>query len=158
MIIADDELLALILRFVALDKKQDASDDAFLREQIQAMKQYLDRFPEEQQAERAMEWVQKKAENYRRNWQNREAGRRSFSTRCKDCPLRKRGAEVHCEIHEQWVYLLQRYIAGTLASKKYVRQSLQLLKAHKKDLKRRLSGDYETWKSKKRSKKILVPK
>ncbi len=155
MIIDDDDLLALILRFVALDKKGDASDKAFLRQQVQVMRQYLDQFPREQHALKALEWVQGRAADYRRNWQSREAGRRSFDTRCKNCPLRKRGAELYCEVHEQWLYLLQRYIAGEIDSKKYVKQALRLLKAHKKQLKHRVCDDYSEWMSEKRMEKTL---
>jgi len=157
MLIADDGLLALILRFVALDKKGDASDKAFLHQQVQAMRKHLHQFPKEQHALQALEWVQGRAADYRRHWQNREAGRRSFNTRCKDCPLRKRDAEEYCEIHEQWLYLLQRYIAGEIDSKKYVKQALRLLKAHKKQLKHRVSDDYDRWMNAKRMRKTIAP-
>lgn len=153
MLVADDELLALILRFVALDKKKDTTHEVFMRQQVQAMQQYIQGFPEEQQAERAMEWVQERAVQYRHNWQNREAERRGFGARCKDCPLRWRGIQKHCEIHEQWVYLLQCYITGSLTSKDYVEQVLGLLKTQKKQLKHRLSDPSRTWKGKKKRKK-----
>jgi hypothetical protein len=143
MLIVDDELLALIMRFVAWDKKGDASDQEFMRQQVQAMRRYLDQYPDEERGLRAMEWVQGRAADYRRSWQNREAGRRSVDVRCRDCPLRGRGTESHCEIHEQWLYLLRRYIGGEIDSKKYVKQTLKLLKDNKKQLKHRvkLNGD-----------------
>jgi ribosomal protein S15P/S13E len=155
MLIVDDELLALILRFGAQDKKAGTSNEDFLRQQVQTMRRHLAQFPREQHARRAMEWVQGRAADYRRSWQNREVGRHSAESRCKDCPLRKLGAEQHCEVHEQWLYLLQRYIAGEIGSKKYVRKSLKLLKSHKKQLKHRVVDDYAQWVSLGKVKKIV---
>jgi hypothetical protein len=145
MLVADDEGLALILRFTALDRKGDEADERFLREQVQAMQRYLADFPPEEQGQRAMEWVQARAREYRRNWQNREADRRSFAVRCQDCPLRRRGAERHCEVHEQWLFLLRRYISGEIRTRKYVKRTLRLLKAHKKQLRHQMAADYADW-------------
>ena len=137
MLIADDPLLALILRFVAGGEKADGSDEEFIRRQMQALKTYLAGFPKEEQGNRAMEWIERHAESYRRNWQRRMVSRQTLHQRCSDCPLRKRGTAEHCEIHEQWLYLLKRYVDGDIASKKYVKKALRLLKRHKKQLKMR---------------------
>lgn len=137
MLIVDDDMLALILRFVAMDKKDNVSDKAFLNEQVRVLRRYLEQFPEAERGQRTMEWVQGKAKAYRHHWQSREAGRRAFLTRCKDCPLRKRNSEEHCEVHEQWLYLLHRYISGEIQSRKYAKRALKLLSSYKKDLKYR---------------------
>jgi hypothetical protein len=138
VLIADEPLLALILRFVADADARDEADDAFIREQIQALRAYVAGFPQEEQGERAMEWIERHAEGYRQRWQRREVSRRTLHQRCADCPLRKLRAEEHCEIHEQWLYLLKRYIDGEVTSKKYVKRLLRLLKRHKKQLKLRV--------------------
>ena len=137
MLIADDPLLALILRFVAGGEKADGTDKEFIRRQMQALKTYVAGFPKEEQGNRAMEWIEHHAESYRRNWQRRMVARQTLRQRCPDCPLRKRGAAEHCEIHEQWLYLLKRYIDGDVSSKKYLKKALRLLKRHKKQLKMR---------------------
>ena len=139
MLIADDPLLALILRFVADGDEPDQANDEFIRQQIQALKAYVANFPKEEQGTKAMEWIERHAENYRRTWQRRTVSRRTVHQRCPNCPLRKRGAAEHCEIHEQWLFLLKRYIDGEITSKKYLKRALRLLKRHKKQLKLRSS-------------------
>lgn len=45
-----------------------------------------------------------------------------------------------CQIHREWLELLQQYVADDLDSKQYVKDSLELLNRHKKDLKFKLTG------------------
>lgn len=137
MFIVDDPLLALIVRFVPDSGQPDQANEDFIRTQVRALKDYVAQFPEEERGNRAMEWVQRHAKRYRRRWQTRTLARRTLYERCADCPLGQRGAE-HCEIHEQWLYLLKRYMDGDVASKKYVKEALALLQEHKDQLRRRI--------------------
>lgn len=137
MFIVDDPLLALIVRFVPDSGQPDQANEDFIRTQVRALKEYVAQFPEEERGNRAMEWVQRHAKRYRRRWQTRTLARRTLYERCADCPLGQRGAE-HCEIHEQWLYLLKRYMDGDVASKKYVKEALALLQEHKDQLRRRI--------------------
>ena len=137
MLIVDDPLLACIMRFVTDSDASDAENRQFLQMQIQTLKQYLLRFPEEEQGERAMEWVAQHAENYRRDWQRRSVSRQTYYLRCTDCPLRYLGASRFCEIHEQWLYLVRQYMLGETRSRDYVEQSLGLLGQHKESLRLR---------------------
>jgi hypothetical protein len=155
MFIADDPLLVLIVRFVVDGNEPDASNDEFIRQQLRVLKEYVAGFPEQEQGAKALEWISKHAERYRRNWQRRTVSRRTSLTRCDDCPLNKLDASQHCEIHEQWLYLLQRYIAGDCSSKKYVKKALKMLKHHKKQLKHRGAPGYEQWINPDRFKKTL---
>ena len=138
MFIVDDPLLALILRFLVAMDRSDTSNEEFLQRQIQTLKRYLAQFPEHQQGEKAMEWIQQHAENYRRDWQRRTLSQQSFYLRCEDCPMQSLGASEQCEIHEQWLYLLRLYTAGKLSSQSYVEQALAALQGGKDQLKRRI--------------------
>lgn len=141
MLIVDDPLLALIVRFCSDPDTPDETNQEFVRYQVQALKEYVGQFPETERGAKAMEWIQKYAAGYRRNWQNRTVARRTLEERCRDCPLGNRGATEHCEIHEQWLYLLKRYMDGEMMSKKYVKDALQLLRSHKKRLQRRSTDE-----------------
>jgi hypothetical protein len=155
MFIADDPLLVLIVRFVIDGNQPDVANDAFLQQQMRTLKEFVARFPEAEQNDKAFEWIAQHAEQYRQRWQRRTIRRQTTLARCADCPLIKQDASEHCEIHEQWLYLLQRYIAGQLSGKKYVKQALKMLKRQKKQLKRRGSPDYAQWMSPDKLKKTL---
>lgn len=137
MFIVDDPLLALIVRFVPDSGQPDQANEEFIRTQVLALKEYVAGFPEEERGNRALAWVQRHAKGYRRRWQTRTVARRTMYERCADCPLGQQGAE-HCEIHEQWLYLLKRYMDGDVASKKYVKESLALLQEQKDKLRQRM--------------------
>lgn len=134
MFIVDDPLLALILRFVVNTDKATKANEAFLQRQLRTIKQYLAQFPAEEQGTRAMEWIEQHAEAYRRSWQRRTVSSGTLTLRCKDCPLKRIGASEHCEIHEQWLYLLRQYIAGQATTAGYVEESLNLLRQYKDEL------------------------
>lgn len=137
MLIVDDPLLALILRFVVDTDQADADSEEFLKRQIQTLKQYVAQFPEREQGQRAMEWIEQRAKRYREDWQKRTVSQRTVHLRCADCPLAGRGASEHCEIHEQWLYLLRRYTAHEILSQDYIEQALALLRENRDQLKRR---------------------
>ncbi len=135
MFIVDDPLLSLILRFVVDTDGAAADNEEFLKRQVQTLKQHVARFPDHEQGMRAMEWIEQHAKRYREDWQRRTVSRRTLSLRCSDCPLAGRGVAEHCEIHEQWLYLLRRYTAGELLSREYIERALGLLQEHKDRLK-----------------------
>ena len=137
MLIVDDPLLALILRFVVDTDQTGADSEEFLKRQIQTLKQYVAQFPEREQGQRAMEWIEQRAKRYREDWQKRTVSQRTVHLRCADCPLAGRGASEHCEIHEQWLYLLRRYTAHEILSQDYIEQALALLQENRDQLKRR---------------------
>lgn len=136
----DDPLLALILRFVVGTNQQGDANEAFLQRQIQTLKKYLARFPDEEQGARAMEWIEQHAKGYREDWQRRRVSHRTLCLRCTDCPLADRGVEEHCEIHEQWLYLLRRYTSGSGVAAEFVEGALRLLQANKEQLKVRTTS------------------
>jgi hypothetical protein len=138
MFIADDPLLALILRFILDPDRSEVENEEFLRVQIKTLRKHLLQFPAEEQEARAMDWVVQHAAGYRRCWQRRAVSRQTWSLRCEDCPLRDRiDTAEHCEIHEQWLYLLRRYLTGELRSREYVQHALALLQGQKDALARR---------------------
>ncbi len=137
MFIVDDPLLALIVRFVINGQEPDASNEEFIKHQIETLRAYVEQFPPEQHGLKAMEWVEQHAERYRKDWQKRAVASWWTETRCDDCPLKHFGTEEFCEIHEKWSYLLKCYVSDEITSKKYIKNALHLLKKHKKLLKHR---------------------
>jgi hypothetical protein len=131
MFVADDPLLACIVRFVQGAQGGDSDNVDFLRLQIKALRRYLVQFPTEEQDDKAMEWVARHAADYRRYWQRRTISEQTWALRCEDCPIAGRGTAEHCEIHEQWLYLLRRYMLGEIRSRDYVERALSLLQANK---------------------------
>jgi hypothetical protein len=140
MLIVDDPLLALILCFVSKKRGKDRADEEFIQRQIRTLGEYVAPFPPEQQGDRAMEWIERNAADYRRTWQRRQVSHDTFDARCADCPLRSMNAAPHCEVREQWLYLLRRYMTGEVSSPAYVEDALRLLKVHKKQLGRRVAA------------------
>ena len=136
MSIVDDPLLALIVRFVTHDEEIDASDQEFAQRQLATLKSYVAGFPESERSERAMEWVEKHAESYRRDWQKKVVTHHMINQRCPDCPLmRSENGASTCVIHTEWLRLLQEYLGDEIDSRQYVADSLELLREHKNDLK-----------------------
>ena len=131
MFVIDDPFLALILRFVVDSENPDAPNDEFLKRQLKAMRRYLARFPAEEHTTRAIEWIGKHAARYRRDWERNSLASRTVYLRCADCPLADLGAAEQCEIHEQWLYLLHRYLAGEVNTRGYIEDCLALLRESK---------------------------
>ncbi len=139
MFIVDDPLLALILRFVINTDGASSANEEFLKRQLKAIKRYLTQFPTEEQGPKVMQWIERHAERYRDDWQRRSISKNTVYLRCDDCPLAVLDAAEHCEIHEQWLYLLRQYTAGQIGSTNYVENALDLLRDHKEELKLRLA-------------------
>lgn len=135
----DDPMLALIARFAGCCKTLDVSEDAFLRQQLDEIRDHVGRFPQEQQQEQAMEWVARNAEIYRRNWKKNLIAGEAISNRCADCPLERERDAKTCEIHERWLEVLRLYISKETSSRRYVEDSLDLLRRHKESLRRPVS-------------------
>ena len=135
----DDPMLALIARFAGCCSILDVSEDAFLRQQLDEIRGYVGRFPQEQQQEQALEWIARNAERYRRSWKKNLIAGEASTSRCPDCPLERRGDAGTCEIHERWLDVLNLYVSEETSSRRYVEDSLVLLRRHKEKLKRSLS-------------------
>ena len=128
-------MLALIARFVVDVDHLDVSDIEFLQQQIRTMQEHVAHLPADQKQECIIEWIEKHAENYRKEWQTKVISENVAQHRCPDCPLIHSGPSGHCEIHSQWAELLQQYLDEEISSRDYVEDTLQLLDEHKSDLK-----------------------
>lgn len=132
----DDPMLALIARFAGCCGDLDASEDAFLRRQCCQIREFVERYPTDQRQERALEWIARNAEEYRRKWQKDLVTDQATVNRCPDCPLERQDETVTCEIHDHWLELLNRYVADGTSSQAYVEDSLLLLRQHKERLRK----------------------
>ncbi len=132
MFVVDDPMLALIVRFVTRDRELDNSDEEFLRRQVNAMKQYLARYPEQEQDEKAIEWIAEYAAQYR--MQRQAVTQQAGQVRCMDCPMNTLGEESYCQIHFHWLELLGRYTRNELNSTEYVKAALRMLRENKQEL------------------------
>ena len=135
MFVVDDPMLALIVRFVAGDRDVDIRNDEFLQRQLKTILNYIGRFPEAEREARTLEWIQTNARRYRREWQRNAIASRLTDERCPDCPLIRDDEGSHCQIHERWLEILNEYANNAISSAQYVRDTLDLLEAHKARLK-----------------------
>lgn len=135
----DDPMLALIARFAGCCEGLDVSEEAFLRQQLGEIRGYIERYPEGEKQERAMDWIARNAERYRRNWQKRAVAAQASTSRCPDCPLDPRPGGARCEIHKRWLDVLNLYMSGETSSRQYVETSLDLLRGHKERLRKSLT-------------------
>ncbi len=140
MFVVDDALIALIMRFVVDTEDDSSGSEAFLQRQLKVLRRYLTQFPDEERSIRAMEWIGKHAARYRRDWERDTLADRTVYLRCADCPLADVDATEQCEIHEQWLYLLHRYLTGEVMTRAYVEDCLDLLRGYKVQHADRLNG------------------
>ena len=131
----DDPMLALLLRFVGRNQKISIHDDDFCQAQLAAIKEHTGQFPPGERRARALEWVEKYAREYRETWVKETVGDLFSCQRCPDCPLTETDVGGNCQIHDQWLELLQQYVTDEISSSIYVEHSLKLLARHKEDLK-----------------------
>lgn len=141
MFSVDDPFLALILRFVVETDGEESTDQEFLRRQLKALRQYLAQFPEQEHGSRALDWIGQHAARYRRDWELNAIASRTVYLRCADCPLEDFSSTEYCQIHEQWLFLLHRYLADEVTTRRYVEDSLALLRDYKNQHKVRLAVD-----------------
>lgn len=135
----NDSMFALILRFVGCNQEITFCDQEFIQKQLNAIQAHIEKFPSEEQELRAIEWIEKYAREYRKTWEKEMIDREFSDQRCPDCPLSEVVNFKHCQIHDQWLELLEQYVADEINSKKYVENALKLLVQHKENLKIKLS-------------------
>ncbi|MDT8375855.1 MAG: hypothetical protein RQ867_03840 [Mariprofundaceae bacterium] len=131
----NDSMLTLILRFTGHKQEVAFSDQEFIREQLKAIQEYVEQFPAEEKQSRAIEWIAKRARKYRKIWEKERITKEVSSHRCLDCPLSEPGVTGHCQIHVQWLELLQQYAANEISSRQYIERSLEMLAQNKEHLK-----------------------
>ncbi len=132
----DDPMLALIARFAGCCNDMKVSEETFLRRQCDQIRAYVESYPPDQRQQRALEWVTRNAEEYRRKWLRQLVTDEASLSSCPDCPLERRDRGDTCEIHGRWLELMNRYINGDITSKAYVDDALNLLSQHKQSLRR----------------------
>ncbi len=137
--VVNDALLALIVRFVGGNHDIKLCDNAFVQQQINDIQAYIKQFPTEEQNYQALVWIERYAKTYRERWENEMIARELQQKKCDDCPLTNR-SEYACQIHQEWLDLLQQYIEKKIGSQQYVEETLQLLEEHKRLLKWRTSA------------------
>ncbi len=135
MFIVDDPMLALIARFIVDVDNLDGFNEEFLARQVETMQRHVEKYPEDQQEMKAMEWIKDHARNYRREWQKRLISEQVAGKKCPDCPLVGDDPLSHCEIHDLWVNLLKAYTEDNITSTDYVEDTLKLLNDNKARLK-----------------------
>jgi hypothetical protein len=135
----DDPMFAMILRFVGANQEIDFLDNRFIRNQLDIIQKYIEKFPAKERRLRAKEWIEENARLYRETWKKEIITNRYSNQRCKDCPLLGTTTYEHCQIHDQWVELLRQYALGDINTKKYVEDTLKFLGKHKEHLKVKLS-------------------
>ncbi|VAX35603.1 hypothetical protein MNBD_UNCLBAC01-1914 [hydrothermal vent metagenome] len=135
----NEPMMALILRFVGRSQGITFYNDEFIQKQLKTIQKYIQNFPPEEQEERAMGWIEEYASKYRTQWEKETIHKEFFNCQCSDCPLLKESSAKHCEIHEHWLQLLNQYTSGEINSKKYVKNSLNLLTQNKENLKVKLN-------------------
>ncbi len=135
----DDPMFALMLRFVGYNQEIPFCDHEFIQKQLKTIQEHIEKFPLEEQEIRAIEWVEKYAREYRKRWEKEILDKEFSRQRCPDCPLSEINISEHCQIHGQWMELLQQYVADEIDSKKYIENALKFLAQHKKDIKIKLS-------------------
>ncbi len=135
MYIVDDPTLALITRFVGDKRALEISQDELMDQQVAAIRSYVEGFPAEERTQRAREWIEGHAREYRQAWQRSVLSEQLRDSRCPDCPLTRGHPGGPCLIHDRWLELLDDYIAERISSAQYVEDTLELLRAHKTHLK-----------------------
>lgn len=139
MLLVDDALMALMMRFVVDTNDGGLEGQEFLQRQLKFLRKHLAQFPEEERGARAIDWIGEHAARYRRDWERNRLSDRTVYLRCSDCPLASIDATEQCEIHEQWLYLLHRYLAGETMTRDYVEDCLEVLRDYKARHAQRLS-------------------
>ncbi len=136
----DDSVFALILRFAGFDQELSLHPEEFFKKQLQEIEAYVARFQPEERGLRAIKWIEQYASEYRKAWNKEMISREVLEHQCPDCPLQNKNSDGHCEIHDQWMELLQKYAADEMTSQEYVRNTLLLLAIYKEDLRVKLSA------------------
>ncbi|MDX2494087.1 MAG: hypothetical protein QNK27_03910 [Desulfuromusa sp.] len=136
----DDSVFALILRFAGFKQELSFHTDDFLKKQLQEIEAHINQYPPEERRSHALRWIEQYASEYRKSWNKEVVTKKVLDHKCADCPLDNGDAIEHCEIHDQWLALLQKYAADEINSQEYVENALALLATHKEDLRIKLSA------------------
>ena len=136
----DDSVFALILRFAGFNQALSLHNDEFFKKQIEEIEAHVDQYLPEERGPRAIKWIEQYASEYRKNWNREIISKEVLEHKCPDCPLQNENRSGHCEIHDQWMELLQKYAADEINSQEYVKNTLSLLATYKEDLKVKLSA------------------
>jgi len=131
----NDSMLTLVLRFAGRKQEIAFSDQEFMQKQLKAIQAYVEQYPPEEKRKRSMEWITTRARQYRETWEEENITREVSRHRCPDCPLSDPGTDKHCQIHDQWMELLQQYMTEEMNSREYIESSLELLAQNKEHLK-----------------------
>jgi hypothetical protein len=108
MDIIDDQMLALIARFVVDDiDNLSVSDEMFLQHQVAEIRSYVENAPREQQKQLALAWIKEHAEHYRQEWLRKTFSKAVLDRRCADCPLIHNSPKPFCIIHSRWFLLIK---------------------------------------------------
>ncbi len=134
MLRIEDPLLTLILRFVLADDHLEKQDEEFIQRQIQTMQDYVKQFPKAEHESITFKWIEQHAAAYRRNWEKKVVCMRSSEIQCADCPLIIGDGATHCQVHNQWLELLNAYSNDNIDTRDYVVHTLSLLEEHKDQL------------------------
>jgi len=137
--IIDDSAFALILRFAGFDQELSLHPEEFFKKQLQEIETYVARYQPEERGLRAIKWIEQYADGYRKTWNKEVVSKEVLEHKCPDCPLHSDNVSGHCEIHDQWMELLQKYVADEISSQEYIENTLSLLAEHKEDLRVKLS-------------------
>ena len=132
-------MFSLILRFVGGRERIAFCDDKFIQKQLKAIRTHIAQFPEEEQELHAIEWIEAHAREYREIWEKDIVDKILSQDRCLDCPLAKSDDSEHCQIHDEWLKLIEKYASDKIKSKRYVKSAMRLLSRHKENLKIKLS-------------------
>ena len=136
----DDSTFALILRFAGFNQKLSFHDDEFYKNQLEEIEAHVNQYQPEERGERALRWIEQYASEYRKSWNKEIVSKEVSDHKCLDCPLQNGNTDEHCQIHDQWIELLQKYVANEISSQEYVENALSLLTTHKEDLRIKLSA------------------
>ena len=135
----DNSVFALILRFAGFNQELSFRADEFFKVQLQEIKAHIDQYQPEEQESRAIRWIEQYASEYRKAWNKKIVTEEVSDHKCPDCPLQDDDTSGHCQIHDQWIELLQKYAADEIDSQEYVENALSLLAAYKEELRIKLS-------------------
>ncbi|NOQ41027.1 MAG: hypothetical protein GQ563_00800 [Desulfuromusa sp.] len=136
----DDSTFALILRFAGFNQEISFNTDEFFAKQLEEIEAHVNQYQPEEQGERILRWIEQYASEYRKIWNQDIVAKKVSDHQCPDCPLQDDNTHGHCQIHDQWVELLQKYVANEISSQEYVEKALSLLTTHKEDLRIKLSA------------------
>ena len=134
----EDSMFALILRFVGFNQEISFHNQEFLKKQLKEIKEHIRQFPSDEQGLRAIKWIEQYADEYRKTWNKKIVAKKFSNHRCPDCPLCDDNVLEHCQIHNQWLELMQKYVTEYIDSQEYVDSTLKLLTDHKEHLKIKL--------------------